>query len=147
MAAQWISHYATLADRARAAAQAPPPDEDEVPQAARRGSHPPQLLDDEGVPVEGADNPVHQAYLRQAKATMAALQGGRYPGASGFVPPAPVCAHCSRPTGNTRATDGVRSWCDDGCRQQWTKKLVERNREREELLARSQGLPVKGLKG
>jgi hypothetical protein len=145
MADQWISHYATLADRARAAAAAPP-DEDEQPQAARRGSARPQV-DDDGLPVEGADNSVHQAYLAQARATLSAMQNGRHPGPPGQVHAAVVCAHCSRPTGNTRQTDGVRSWCDRSCEAAWIRGRVERDREKRAALARSQGLPVAGLRG
>jgi hypothetical protein len=38
----------------------------------------------------------------------------------GTAPPqAPLCSYCRRQTIGWRVTDGVRSWCDQGCQTAW----------------------------
>ena len=138
-AAGWIAHYKTLAERAQQASA--PQDDDEQteqfylpgnPHAAQpppapnndpRAKHPWQ-------PESLCGNAYSDSYfgaMSKAEGRMVSLQ-------------TPKCLCCGNQT-NSRITDGVHSWCHDGCRQQWVRGIAERNKNRE--LAENNGLPLK----
>jgi hypothetical protein len=131
---RWISHFATLAGRARHASQTPDDEEWVDSRRPSRRSNP-RRADEEGdaravasaghkhhpmQPLASVGNSVCDTYF----ATLSKLEGRT------MAMQAPTCAWCGAETVGTRLSDGVRNWCHVGCQQNWIKACAEQNRAR-----------------
>jgi hypothetical protein len=151
----WIDYVAAESAAARAAAQEPPADYDEsvrrVPVARLPGlpavyePEPPQPTFSERAEAGGAR--LAKSYMDIMAAAGVAADGRA--GARGAIamPPSPKCSNCGNRTGSTRVSSPPAMFCDMNCYKQWQNKTAAANRERVEALARSQNLPVAGLRG
>jgi hypothetical protein len=114
----WI---ADARQRAEQAQRTPEQDLDEQIQQPRLPWHGPAAQPQSPRPAAPGSDDLMQIYL------------GIVNGSGAAPPRAPLCSYCRRQTIGGRVTDGVRSWCDQGCQAAWVRALAARQRSRERM--------------